>query len=42
MKFERVTTKTNTFVMYLPENNVQDAIIENNEINFILIIINIY
>ena len=32
MKFERVTTKTNTFVMYVPENNVQDAIIENNEI----------
>ena len=25
MKFERVTTKTNTFVMYVPENNVQDA-----------------
>lgn len=32
MKFERVTTKTNTFVIYVPENNVQDAIIENNEI----------
>lgn len=32
MKFERVTTKTNTFIMYVPENNVQDAIIENNEI----------
>lgn len=32
MKFERVTTKTNTFVMYFPESNVQDAIIEDNEI----------
>lgn len=32
MKFERITTKTNTFVMYFPENNVQDAIIEDNEI----------
>ena len=32
MKFERITTKTNTFVMYFPENNVQDAIIEDNGI----------
>ncbi len=35
VKFERVTTLTNTFLIYFPENNLKDVVIENNnfEIN---------
>ena len=30
VKFERVTTLTNTFLIYFPENNSKDVVIENN------------
>ena len=32
IKFERITTLTNTFLIYFPENNLKDVKIENNDI----------